>query len=35
MFELFRSEHVPERYSDRNEGQGTEADTGNAAEPLF
>ena len=35
MFELFRPEHVPERYSDRNEGQGTEADTGNAAEPLF
>ncbi len=35
MFELFRPEHVPERYSDRNAGQGTEADTGNAAEPLF
>ena len=35
MFELFRPEQVPERYSDRNEGQGTEADTGNAAEPLF
>ena len=35
MFELFRPEQVPERYSDRNEGQGTEADTDNAAEPLF
>jgi len=35
MFELFRPEHVPERYSDRNQGSGTETDTGNAAEPLF
>ena len=35
LFELFRPEYVPERYSDRNEGQGTEADTGNATEPLF
>ncbi|GMQ88786.1 MAG: penicillin-binding protein 1A [Gammaproteobacteria bacterium] len=35
LFELFRPEHVPERYSDRSESRGTEADTGNAAEPLF
>ncbi len=35
MFELFRPEHVPERYSARNEVQGTEASTGIAAEPLF
>ena len=35
VFELFRPEFVPERYSDRNEGQGTETSTGSAAEPLF
>ncbi len=35
LFELFRPEHVPERYSDPDEGHGTEADTGNVAEPLF
>ncbi len=35
MFELFRPEHVPERYSARNEVQGTETSTGIAAEPLF
>jgi len=35
MFELFRPEHVPERYSDRNEEQGNETGNGSAAEPLF
>jgi penicillin-binding protein 1A len=35
VFEMFRPENVPERYSDRNEGQGTETSTGSAAEPLF
>jgi len=35
LFELFRPENVPERYSDPDEGRGSEADTGNAAEPLF
>ncbi|MFQ5642211.1 MAG: penicillin-binding protein 1A [Thiogranum sp.] len=35
MFELFRPEHVPERYSERNEGQGSEAGSGGVAEPLF
>jgi len=35
LFELFRPENVPERYSVPEKGHGPEADAGNAAEPLF